>query len=347
MERLPRGRHVTGYSRGARGRSLRRKRWALGAVLVSGATLVSLALPGAIGSASTAGKTPSLSDIVAKARKLNSEVEALSNQYDGLKIQLAQATSAIKAARATYQRDEKLLKSGQVALARIAVQGYMSGSLDPSLQLLQSDDPQSMLDRASIMAQLQQENGSKLDAVTEAQLAAARAKASAEQQEKLAKSLTAQITAKVTVIQAKVRVLNSAAYQKALQQYQNTGTYPTVQLGNSPGEMALKWAMTQIGKPYLWGGAGPDAYDCSGLVMAAYKTVGISLAHLTFDQWNEGEHIPYSELKPGDIVFFFNLDHEGMYVGNGYFLDAPSTGETVKIQQMPMSSYNGAVRPLG
>jgi cell wall-associated NlpC family hydrolase len=284
---------------------------------------------------------------VAKANKLSNEVDALGQQYDGLKIQLAQARSEVKAARATYLRDEKLLRSGQVALARIAVQGYMNGSLDPSLQLLQTEDAQRMLDKASIMAQLQQENGSKLTAVTEAQLAAARAKATADQQESLATKLAAQIKGKVAVINAKVRVLNGAAYKKALLQFDQTGTYPTQVLGNDLGARALKWAMGQIGKPYQWGAAGPGAFDCSGLVMAAYNTVGINLAHLTFDQWNEGVHVPYSELKPGDLVFFFNLNHVGLFVRPGLFLDAPTQGQDVQIQPMLMDSFNGGVHIPG
>ena len=130
---------------------------------------------------------------------------------------------------------------------------------------------------------------------------------------------------KVAEIQAKENVLNSAAYKKAAAIFQQTGSYPNVPVpeGNSVGVQALRWALTRRGDPYVWGAAGPTTFDCSGLVMWAYAQVGISLAHLTFDQWNEGEHVPSDQAQPGDLVFLYGLNHVGMYIGNGLFVDAP------------------------
>jgi cell wall-associated NlpC family hydrolase len=77
--------------------------------------------------------------------------------------------------------------------------------------------------------------------------------------------------------------------------------------------------------------------------MWAYEHVGIQLEHFTGDQWNEGQHIPLSELQPGNLVFMYSLDHVGMYVGNGLMIDAPSTGQVVQIQPIPWGVVDGAV----
>jgi len=99
---------------------------------------------------------------------------------------------------------------------------------------------------------------------------------------------------------------------------------------------------------YQWGGAGPNVFDCSGLVMWAYAKVGISLPYFTGAQWNSGVHISRSQLQPGDLVFFFpNIGHVGIFVGKGLMLDAPTFGQPVQIQPIFWSAYVGAVRIVG
>ncbi|HWC34801.1 MAG TPA: C40 family peptidase [Mycobacteriales bacterium] len=115
---------------------------------------------------------------------------------------------------------------------------------------------------------------------------------------------------------------------------------------------AVQQAESQIGKPYQWGAAGPDSYDCSGLVMWAYARVGVHLDHWTGYQWNEGAHVARSDLRPGDLVFFaYNtsdpntIHHVGMYIGNGQMVEAPYTGANVRISSAYRGDYIGAVRP--
>ncbi|HTW21772.1 MAG TPA: NlpC/P60 family protein [Mycobacteriales bacterium] len=115
---------------------------------------------------------------------------------------------------------------------------------------------------------------------------------------------------------------------------------------------ALQAAESQIGKPYQWGAAGPNSYDCSGLTMWAYDQVGVHLLHYTGDQWNEGAHVSRSELRPGDLVFFATntsdpstIHHVGMYVGGGEMVDAPYTGVDVRYDSIDRPDYIGAVRP--
>ena len=114
---------------------------------------------------------------------------------------------------------------------------------------------------------------------------------------------------------------------------------------------ALAAAESQLGKPYEWGAAGPDTYDCSGLVMWAYAQVGVHVDHWTGDQWNEGAHIPVSALREGDLLFFATdtsdpntIHHVGMCVGNGQMIEAPYTGANVRYSDAFRPDLIGAVR---
>lgn len=346
MEFLPQGRYGKAHSRGIQASKRSRRAWRRAAILAAAATLASLALPAGLGNAAAGGGTPtSLQALVAAANRLSNQIDSLGQQYDALRIQLTEARAESKSARMTALRDYRALGAGQAAVARIAAEGYMTGGFNPTLALLQSSDPQQLLDRTSIMLQLGHEQGGTVSLLAEAEAAADRASKTAAQQALLAGKLSAEINKKVAEIQAKENVLNSAAYAKALAIYQKTGSYPAVAVrGDSLGEQAVRWALTRVGDPYVWGAAGPDAFDCSGLVMWAYAHVGISLAHFTGDQWTEGEHVSRNQLQPGDIVFFFaDISHEGMYIGNGLMVDAPTQGVPVHVEPVFWGAYVGAV----
>lgn len=96
-----------------------------------------------------------------------------------------------------------------------------------------------------------------------------------------------------------------------------------------------------LGVPYVWGGASPSGFDCSGLVMYVYAQLGISLPHYTVSQWNATIPISLSQIQPGDLVFFYGLDHVGIYIGGNQFIHAPHTGTVVQITSL--SSYMGAL----
>jgi peptidoglycan DL-endopeptidase CwlO len=109
-------------------------------------------------------------------------------------------------------------------------------------------------------------------------------------------------------------------------------------------------AMQYVGTPYVWAGASPGGFDCSGLVMYSYAQVGVSLPHSSYAMWTTGVPVPRDQLQPGDIVFFDGLGHVGIYIGAGEFVHAPHTGTDVQVSSLDSgsygASYDGARRVL-
>jgi peptidoglycan DL-endopeptidase CwlO len=333
-------------SRGTRARAVSRRAWGRVAILATAATAISFVMPAGIGSAATASAPKSLKQLVAEANTLSNQIDELSQQYDALRIQLTEAREEAGIAKQTAQRDQKAMGAGQAQIGQIASQNYMMGGLDPTIQMLQTTSPQQFLNRASIMLQLQYQQGGTMSLLQTAEDAANRAEQTASQEETQATTLSAAMNKKVGQIQAKENILNSSAFSQALAVFDQTGHYPDIQVsGDTLGEQALRFALTKLGDEYVWGGAGPNVFDCSGLVMWAYEQVGVQLQHFTGDQWNEGEHISRNQLEPGDLVFFFqDIGHVGLYIGNGMMVDAPTFGQPVQIQPVMWNVYVGAVR---
>ena len=118
---------------------------------------------------------------------------------------------------------------------------------------------------------------------------------------------------------------------------------------SSSGGSAVSVAMQYLGTPYVWGGASPGGFDCSGLVVFVYSQLGISLPHYTGALWNVGTPVSIDQLEAGDLVFFYGLGHVGIYIGGGEFIHAPHTGDVVKISTLDgsySSSFDGARRIL-
>jgi cell wall-associated NlpC family hydrolase len=121
---------------------------------------------------------------------------------------------------------------------------------------------------------------------------------------------------------------------------------PAVAAPNGRAQAAVNTALAQVGDPYVWAAAGPDAFDCSGLTQFAYRAAGISLPHSSQAQSTMGTPVSKAALQPGDLVFFFSpVSHVGMYVGGGKMVHAPTAGQTVQVMNVDwMPGFAGARR---
>ncbi|MHC0433562.1 C40 family peptidase [Streptomyces sp. O3] len=108
---------------------------------------------------------------------------------------------------------------------------------------------------------------------------------------------------------------------------------------------AIAYARNAVGSPYVWGATGPNAFDCSGLTQAAYRSAGVSLPRTTYTQVNAGRRVSRSELAPGDLVFFYSgLSHVGLYIGNGQMIHAPNPSSPVKVSPISSMPFAAATR---
>ncbi|KOX23891.1 hypothetical protein ADL05_01900 [Nocardiopsis sp. NRRL B-16309] len=128
--------------------------------------------------------------------------------------------------------------------------------------------------------------------------------------------------------------------------------------GNEEGRAAAEWALEQVGKPYVWGGTGPNGFDCSGLTQGAWAAAGVTIPRVTTDQYQAGTRVGLDQLQPGDLLFYDTTDagapgpapsHVTMYLGDGQMVNAPSTGQNVRVEPVESEFYSarfmGAIRP--
>ncbi|MBA2770300.1 MAG: C40 family peptidase, partial [Sporichthyaceae bacterium] len=133
----------------------------------------------------------------------------------------------------------------------------------------------------------------------------------------------------------------------------DTGIDPgSIPAPSSGASAAIAYARAQVGKPYEWGADGPGSFDCSGLTMRAWEQGGVSLPHYSVAQYERAAKVPISDLRSGDLVFFASdpadyrsIYHVGLYIGGGQMVEAPYTGESVRISSIWRASLVGAARP--
>lgn len=112
------------------------------------------------------------------------------------------------------------------------------------------------------------------------------------------------------------------------------------------GKRALTYALNQIGKPYVWGAEGPNSFDCSGLTSSAWAYAGRLIPRTSQEQWRRLPRVPLNQLRPGDLVIYYKgASHVAMYAGNGQVVQAPRTGQRVKLSPLASNPLHGAVRP--
>ncbi|GAA1919733.1 C40 family peptidase [Streptomyces durmitorensis] len=307
----------------------------------------------------TPSEKPSKDEVKSKVDKLYEDAGRATDRYNGAKEKQEKLEKEIGELQDKVARGQEDLNDLRGGLGSMASAQYRSGGLDPSVQLFLSADPDDYLDKASTMDQLSGQQVEALKKVQEKQRTLAQERKEASDKLKDLADTRKELGKKKKEVQSKLgeaqQLLNTlTAKEKAALAAKETRASrdagDRVDLGKEApasqrGQAALSAAATQIGKPYVSGGSGPNSYDCSGLTQWAYNQAGVQITRTTYTQQNDGPKIGRGELKPGDLVFFNSLAHVGLYAGNGQVLHAPKPGAVVRYESMStIGSFQFGVR---
>lgn len=340
-----------------------------GLLRASALGLSALALTGALVAAPQPARAdPPLTVDEAKAQvaELETEAAAIDQEYVAVKQSLADSRAKLKLKKADVKAQttkvERLRRqAGQAALAQ-----FQNRHLDAAAKLLLSDDTDDFLSQISTVEKISENQNTALQDYQEEQAKLTELERSTETEtaqlkkeqtelEKLRSQSEAKIAESKTVLarlteEERQRIAAEEqkarlAAQSAAEATDSTST-DTATNGSSKGAIALTFAKSQLGKPYRYASAGPNAYDCSGLTSAAWAKAGVSLPRTSQSQYGVGRSVSRSELQPGDLVFFYSgISHVGLYAGNGQVIHAPRPGRSVEYASIDSMPYAGARRP--
>ncbi|KOG11710.1 MULTISPECIES: C40 family peptidase [Streptomyces] len=309
--------------------------------------------------AQAAPAKPKIDEVKSKVDKLHHEAEEATEQYSLAEERRGKLQTEIGNLQDKVARGQQELNTLRDQIGSVASAQYRSGGIDPALQLFLSADPDTYLDKASAIDQLSAQQADVLTSIQAKQRTLAQQRAEATTKladlEDVRKTLgekKKKFQAKLAEAQKLLNTLTAAERAKMQEQEQRASrdAGERVNLGNEVpasqrGAAALAAAATQLGKPYVSGAEGPNAYDCSGLTMWAYGQAGVDLTRTTYTQQNDGVKIGRSQLKPGDLVFFNSLSHVALYAGNNTILHAPKPGAVVRYESMSyMGTFQFGVR---
>jgi cell wall-associated NlpC family hydrolase len=340
------------------------------AVGVTAAALASVTLLSESASATPAPAKPSISEVKKQVDDLNQQAEVATQQFDQAKEKTdAQRAKANQLLAQVAQKTQKMNETRRV-LGQFASEQYREGGMDATTQLLLSDSPEAflaqthMMDRVSSTQeqalktfQVQQEQASIQRAQASASLSAlttAQGKLATEKKnlktklaaaQKLLNSLNAEQRAKLAALSKPPTSSHTASSSSSSSSSASNASYTYNGPASGRAAAALQFALSQRGKPYVSGATGPNAYDCSGLTQAAYRAAGISIGRTTWDQVTDGTAVSESDLRPGDLVFFYSgISHVGIYLGNGQVVHAPHSGAVVEVAPMDWMPFAAARR---
>jgi len=306
---------------------------------------------------------------------LERQIEAYNKVHDdyaATKTKLRRSRELLGVARANLGRAQK-------NLAASLTQAYKNGDNDDLAYLLASSSFSDLVDNVSVLEKASNASGQLLTTIVkykkevstqEATLQTETAKLHQElgemaQRKQAIQSQISSLNAREAQISSDIKRLideeqrrQDAAARAAAAAATGGGTSSSSTSSSTGGSIpippsgtlggqAVAIAMQYLGTPYVWGGASPGGFDCSGLVMYVYGQLGVSLPHNAAMQYGVGVAVPRSALEPGDLVFFDGLGHVGIYVGNGAFIHAPHTGDVVRVSSLSgyySSAFVGARR---
>jgi len=312
-----------------------------------------------------AAPAPSITQVQAQINSLQGKVDKIGEEYDAAGQQLAAAKSRLNQVTKQSDHAQQQYNQESATLAAVAVAGYENSGQTSVIGLLTSGNPDAVLSQASLVLQIEGTHNQEAQQL----LTSANELSTMKQQRQRTETGVQQLTARYAAQKSSMTQLLDK--QKAMLDSltaQQQATIATASVGgsttsgnvtttavaytgptSSQADKAVAFAYAQLGKPYVWGATGPDSYDCSGLMYAAWGAAGITLPRDTYGEWADLPHIPMSDLQPGDMILYNGESHVAMYVGGGYIIDAPHTGAVVEKLPESTSWYaagaDGAVRP--
>jgi cell wall-associated NlpC family hydrolase len=300
---------------------------------------------------SPAQAQPDINDVQARVDRLYHEAEQASERYNDAKLELHELTSDLDSLKADQGRQDDELEAVQNQVQDSVVRQYEGQNLSAVGQVVVSDDPEAFLSQLSTMSafndmqsQLFDDYATELKALDIRRDATEkRAAQVAETQQKLAAEKKT-VDSKLAEAQDLLGDLKADEREAILSR--GEVRIPSDVPASGRAAAAISYAMAQVGKAYVYGAAGPSAFDCSGLTMMAWAQAGVALPHSSSAQYSSGPHIAESDLQPGDLVFYYSpISHVGMYIGNGMIVNAENPGAGVRVTSLHAMPYVGAVRP--
>ena len=316
------------------------------------ATLCITAVSGTMLVAAPTYADPDIDSVQTKVDKLYQQAEQASERYNDARLGMTEAQTRLKALQADLDRQQAKVDTVREQVAGAVVAQYQGQALSSTTQVLLSEDPQSFLDQLTTVSEYNEQQSQMMaDFAVQAKQLEMRQEAAQRELKRIAaiKKELGKEKASIDSKAAEAKQLLGRLKERAAaasRSNERKPAAPTPVAASGRAGAAVSYAMAQVGDAYVYGAAGPDAFDCSGLTMMAWAAAGVGLPHSSGAQMGSGTPVSRSELQPGDLVFYYSpVSHVGMYIGNGMIVNAanPRSGvTTVPVDSMP---YSGAVRP--
>lgn len=326
------------------------------------AALAGLAVVLAGPAAVPAAADPTLDDAKAKLEKIEQQQSELGEQWAQVKLQLEQGRQKIATLNSDIATQQRKVDALRTQAQQFALTTFQNRGVDVTVQLVTSADPDAFLSELSTMGRVELNMNSLLQDYQAQQANLADLKRSANDQvtniaaeERRMSSLHDELDKKLDEGQALVDQLTEQERQRlndddAVSRDDVRDSLIDDAAANARVLAAVKYAVSKVKTgQYVWGSEGPNTFDCSGLMVASYRSIGISLPHSSRAQFSVGRPVSRDELKPGDLLFFYNpIHHVGMYIGNGLFVHARNPRNDLEITRLnSYPAYQGARRVIG
>ena len=309
----------------------------------------------ALSPSTPANAEPDIDDVKERVDRLYHEAEQASERYNDAKLELADLQGDLTSLRADEKRQDQRLSGVRDQVADSIVTQYTGQGLSAAGEVFVSDDPGAFLASLTTMAAFNDLQGELLGSyTTEVKALELRREATesriakvAETKEEMAEEKAA-IEEKFDEAQALLDRLEAEEREAIVSRSASREDAPAPASVPASGRAgaAIQYAMAQVGDAYVYGAAGPSAFDCSGLTMMAWAQAGVALPHSSSAQFSSGPRISEGDLQPGDLVFYYSpISHVGMYIGNGQIVHAANPGSGVTTAPLHSMPYVGAVRP--